>query len=115
MQNPLAKNSMQVRSLFSYTPDSSIAARNFFAKSSRNCRAGRIACSLRVGNQSGCHTVHRFLNETFSKDSEIYQAADLPAWFAQSATLDFSHSASANAGKNRWSAPPRHTAAPREF
>src|SRR6266480_7476778 len=101
MQNPLAKNSTRAHNSFSCTPDSFIAVRNFFAKSSKNCRAGASPAPIRVGNGNGCPTVHRFLNETFAKDSEIYQAADLPAWLAQSATLDFPRSSSANAGENR--------------
>src|SRR6266542_4402501 len=100
MQNPLAKNSMQVRNLFSCTPASFIAVRNFFAKSFRNCRADASPAPIRVGNRSRCPTVHRFLNEIFTKDSEIYQAADLPAWLAQSATLDFPASSSPSADDN---------------
>jgi hypothetical protein len=42
-----------------------------------------------------------FLNETFPKNSQIYQASDLPARLAQSTTLDFSRSASTDAGENR--------------
>src|SRR6266508_2671921 len=96
MQNPRAKNSMQAHNLFSCRPDASPAL-------------------IRVGNRSGCPTVHRFLNEIFTKDSEIYQAADLPAWLAQSATLDFPGSSSANAGENRSGTRPRNSAALCEF
>src|SRR4029079_1890293 len=102
MQNLPVKNSKQALTFFSFTPDSFIGAREFFAKSWRNCRAGVSPAFAMVGNRNGCPTVDRiFLNETFPKNSQIHQASDLPARLAQSTTLDFSRSASTDAGQNR--------------
>src|SRR6266576_1183629 len=101
MANPPAKNSMRALTFFSFIPDSFIAVRHFFAKSWINCREGASPAFATVGNRRGCPTVHRFLNETFPKNSQIYHAADIPARLAQSTTLDFSRSASTDAGENR--------------
>src|SRR6266487_547464 len=107
MQNPPGKNLRRAHSLFSFTQDSFIAGRNFFAKSWRQCSHGAVSpCPTRTPRHSEAATAswrlfRRTRDETFPKNSEIYQAADLPAWLAQSATLDFSHSTSADAGDNR--------------
>src|SRR4029077_3913840 len=107
MQTPPGKNLRRVHSLFSFTPDSFIADRNFSAKSWRQSSHGAVPrCSTRTPRHSEAATAswklfRRTRDETFPKNSEIYQTADLPARLAQSTTLDFSHSTSADACKNQ--------------
>src|SRR4029453_11920451 len=121
MQTPPGKNLRRAHSLFNSTPDSFIAGRNFFANSWRQCSHGPVSpCPTRTPRHSEVATASwrpfcRTRDETFPKNPEIYQTAELPARLAQSATLDFSHSPSGDAGQNRLGAPPRNSAALCEF
>src|SRR5260370_36319922 len=117
MQTPPGKNLRRAHSLFSFTPDSFIAGHNFSAKSWRQCSHGAVSpCSTRTPRHSEAATAswrlfRRTRDETLPKNSQICQAADLPAWLAHKAKLGFLRSTSADAGEYRVGTPPRNSAA----
>src|SRR5207253_2759121 len=121
MQTPPGKNLRRAHSLFSFTPDSFIAGRNFSAKLWRQYSHGAVSpCSTPTPRHSEATTAswrlfRRTRDETFPKNSEIHQTFELQARLAQSTTLDFSRSTSADAGEHRRSTRPRNSAALCEF
>src|SRR5262249_9974949 len=121
MQNPPAKNLRQAHSLFSFTLDSFIAVREFSAKLSEPCSRGAVSpCATPTPRHSEAATPSWWLlcrtgDETFPKTSQIHRPTDVPARLAQSAALDFSHSAWADAGQNRSRTRPGNSASLCEF